>query len=261
MSLYLGSHLVVPTVEGDGTSSAPVLQTKTGINPSTSSQLITFDSGYDGLESVQINAMSTITPPSAMSSTSSGVYRATLSPGSSVQYLNIPVGYNNTALYYTIPAGGASNLITGTFTTSSTTGSIQTVNIPYTGTGYPIMVFLEVSPDMYNTSTTWSSTIQRYAIGMASVVKPYNSTPTYGTSGTENYGHIYTRYKSSTSSATSYTNSGSSTINFYSSSKPSASNTLFMRFSDAKTMKVYVAGTSYGLMASTLYKYAVAYSS
>ena len=38
-------------------SSAPSLQAKTNISPTTSSQTITADSGYDGLSSVQINAM------------------------------------------------------------------------------------------------------------------------------------------------------------------------------------------------------------
>lgn len=44
----------------DGTASAgsePNLQAKTNISPTTSSQTITADSGYDGLSSVQINAM------------------------------------------------------------------------------------------------------------------------------------------------------------------------------------------------------------
>ena len=36
---------------------SPNLQTKTNINPTTSSQTITADTGYDGLDSVQINAM------------------------------------------------------------------------------------------------------------------------------------------------------------------------------------------------------------
>lgn len=38
-------------------SSVPNLQAKTNISPTTSSQTITADSGYDGLSSVQINAM------------------------------------------------------------------------------------------------------------------------------------------------------------------------------------------------------------
>lgn len=34
--------------------------------------------------------------------------------------------------------GGASNIVTGTFTTSSTKGAAATLSIPYTGSGYPV---------------------------------------------------------------------------------------------------------------------------
>lgn len=44
-------------VPGTGSGGSPNLQAKTNIAPSTSSQTITADSGYDGLSSVQINAM------------------------------------------------------------------------------------------------------------------------------------------------------------------------------------------------------------
>lgn len=47
-------NAVTGTASGGGTIN---LQEKTGVNPSTSSQTITPDSGYDGLASVQINAM------------------------------------------------------------------------------------------------------------------------------------------------------------------------------------------------------------
>lgn len=71
-----GSTLITKTITENGTYNAssdsadgyssvtvnvpseePNLQAKTNINPSTSSQTITADSGYDGLSSVQINAM------------------------------------------------------------------------------------------------------------------------------------------------------------------------------------------------------------
>ena len=82
----------------------PSLQAKTNIAPTTSSQTITPDSGYDGLSSVQINAMQTMTLPSSTSNSSSGTSRATIAASTSTKYLNIPKGYNTTARYYTLSA-------------------------------------------------------------------------------------------------------------------------------------------------------------
>lgn len=44
-------------VTGSYTGGSPTLQAKSNIDPATSSQTITYDTGYDGLSSVQINAM------------------------------------------------------------------------------------------------------------------------------------------------------------------------------------------------------------
>ena len=82
----------------------PNLQAKTNINPTTSSQTITADNGYDGLSSVQINAMPTMTLPTSASSSSYGTSKATIGRSTSAQYINIPTGYNGTASYYTISA-------------------------------------------------------------------------------------------------------------------------------------------------------------
>lgn len=108
-------------------SSASNLQAKTNISPTTSSQTIQADSGYDGLSSVQINAMPTMTlPTSAASSATSGyTSKATISRSTSNQYINIPTGYNSTGGYYTIsavPNGSASGpaSVSGTSATVST---------------------------------------------------------------------------------------------------------------------------------------------
>lgn len=55
------------------------LQAKTNINPTTSSQTITADSGYDGLSSVQINAMpgGSVTSPTTISGTSASISTGT----------------------------------------------------------------------------------------------------------------------------------------------------------------------------------------
>lgn len=54
-----GTYLEDDITLVDVSQSAPVLQAKTNIAPTTSSQTITPDVGYDGLSSVQINAMPT----------------------------------------------------------------------------------------------------------------------------------------------------------------------------------------------------------
>lgn len=71
-----------------------------------------------------------MTLPSASSATSSGTSKATITPTSSAQYLNIPEGYNDTAQFYTIAAAsGGSSAWTKVAETSyqvSTTGTSAT---------------------------------------------------------------------------------------------------------------------------------------
>ena len=105
-------------------------QTKSvSYTPSTSqqTQTITADSQYDALKKVNVtvNAMPTMTLPTASSATSSGTSKATITPSSSTQYLNIPTGYNDTAQYYTISAtsGGSVTVKTTTMTNNSATAT------------------------------------------------------------------------------------------------------------------------------------------
>ena len=108
-------------------NSAPQYQTKT-VSPSTTQQTITPDTGYDALEEVIVNAMPSMTLPSAASSTSSGTSKATITPGSSAQYLNIPTGYNATAQYYTIGASGGGGSLTVATKTLTNTAVSQTLS-------------------------------------------------------------------------------------------------------------------------------------
>ena len=115
-------------------SSTPNLQAKTNISPTTSSQTITADNGYDGLSSVQINAMPSMTLPSSASSSSSGTRKATIASSNSTQYINIPTGYNGTAQYYQLSAPSAMTLPTTTSSTSS--GTLKATVTPSTANKY-----------------------------------------------------------------------------------------------------------------------------
>ena len=156
--------------------------------------------------------------------------------------------------------GGATNVVTGSFT-GTTTGAAMDVTLSYSGSGYPVACYVWPDGGIVG-NTTFNSTVQRYAIGIWSMSKAYgNTTPTYATSGNQNQGATIARYKSSTSSATSYGNAGAHNTNTYSSSNATAAYATALRFKNATTMSVFIASTSYGFMANVKYNYVVVYSS
>lgn len=156
----------------------------------------------------------------------------------------------------------SAGVIAGTFTCSTSTGTVQSVSIPYSGTGHPVMVAVYPVEGGYNPSGSLYNLVQRYVVTEFFAVKAVpTSSPTYTTSGTQNQAHVVSRYKSSTSSATSYSSGAVTTANFFSPTAPSASSSLCLRFSDDKTMKVFVAASSYGFHAGTTYAYVIQYSS
>lgn len=124
--------------------------------PSTSqqTQTITADNGYDALKKVNVtvDAMPSMTLPSSASGTSSGTSKATITPSSSAQYLNIPTGYNDTAQYYTIAAsggGGSLSVATTTWTNNSNT----TTSHQFTGlSGTPKIAFLKCTSQLTRNS-------------------------------------------------------------------------------------------------------------
>ena len=147
--------------------SAPQYQTKSvSYTPTTSQQSATVypDSGYDALEAVNVtvSAMPTMTLPSSASATSSGTSKATITPTTSVQYLNIPTGYNATAQYYTIGAsgggGGSKNVQISQSTTRNNASSLTKANgdltVAVSGT-YDI--YWTASRSNTSTSYTWGS--------------------------------------------------------------------------------------------------------
>lgn len=286
VSEYASVNVAVPT-------STPSLQAKTNIAPTTSSQTITADSGYDGLSSVQINAMPSgtagtptatkgtvsnhavsITPSvtnttgyitgSTITGVAISVSASELVSGSDTVTANGTVDVTNLAslIVNVASGGGASNVVCGEFTTPSTT-TASTITIPYTGSGYPIIAYFCIKGGAYTSGTTWYNAIQRYAIGAWAMSKAnMSSAPTYGTSGSENQGVTMSIYKNSTSNATSYTRTSAMTTNVFTSSNASNAAATAIRFkTNAKTVSYYTNTSSYGLYPNQTYQYCIVYSS
>ena len=137
VSGYIGHLANGSTASGTGGGSGtPTLQAKTNINPSTSSQTIQADQGYDGLSSVQINAMpsgsattpaSTITSNPSINVNSSGVITASVSASKSITP-TVSAGYVSTGTAGTVYASGSStySLSTQAAATVTPTQSVQT---------------------------------------------------------------------------------------------------------------------------------------
>lgn len=166
--------------------------------------------------------------------------------------------------------GGVTNVVQGTFTTGSTRNTTQNITINYSGTGYPIALMIFIKGGAYNNSstgnTTWYSSLNRYDVGHYSMSKARGTTtPTWGTSGADNYGVVDIIYKNSTSTSTTYTRTSTMTANVFTNTSTSAqASTACVRFKgNSKAMSVYIGNkgsSSIGFASDTEYTYIVIYS-
>lgn len=224
--------------------------------------------------SVTTKAAATITPSTSNQTIASGTYLTgtqTISGDANLIAENIKKDvtiFGTTGTYEGSGGGGGgdSKFVTGTFTTSSSTSTNGTINVPYTGSGYPIMLVIIVEGGIYNSNITpWYSSVTRYAVGQITIGKSITtSTPNYGTSGSQNYGSVELIYKNSTSSSTTYSSTRSVTANSYSSSNANGTSTTCVRWKGNKVISYRTGGgssSSYGLLTDTTYRYYVYYSS
>ena len=151
-------------------------------------------SGTAGNSSVSLTASvttkgaATITPGTTDQTIASGTYLTgtqTISGDANLIAENIKkdVVIFGTTGSYEGGGGGASNYVTGTFTVGSSGGQVESVSIPYTGSGYPIAGIIYPEGGPYNNTstgqTTWYNSVTRYAVGFFSWAKSViTSTPT-----------------------------------------------------------------------------------
>ena len=136
-------------------SSSPTIQSLS-ITPSTSEQ--TFNSSsVDGYKPVTVAAMPAITLPTAVSATSSGTSKATLSLTGGTKYLNIPTGYNGTAQYYTLSVANGS--ATGPSTVSGTSATVSTGTNTLTLTKTGVSTTPTVSAGYVSSATASTATV------------------------------------------------------------------------------------------------------
>lgn len=165
--------------------------------------------------------------------------------------------------------GGASNVVTGTFTTVSTHSSHGTASISYTGSGYPIALLVYINNGVYNNTssgnTDYYNSVNRYDVGAFYMTKSeMNTTPSYTSSGSNNYGTVVAVYKNSTTNPAKFGSASSGSSNTYSNVDAGASSSCVRFKGNGTTLSYYVgnnASSSIGLVPSTEYAYIVIYSS
>lgn len=245
-------------IEVEYTAPTPSLQNKT-VSPTTSSQSVTADSGYDGLGTVTVNAISptksaqTYTPTTSNQTISSGRWLTgaqTILGDANLVAENIAEGVTIFGVTGT-HSGGLPGL-TGSFTTQSSTG-VQTISIPYTGSGYPLSISIVIDGGAWGKSSFSVGEIQVYTSTKSQplVVPSYR-----GSSGKDSAlrAAVYAHDVYGSKSYISGENPS------YSTSNPKTTDPL--EISSKTSIKIYVSADSgtTGFLANQKYDYTILYS-
>lgn len=160
-------------------------------------------------------------------------------------------------------SGGASNIVFGTFTTNSTAG-VQTISIPYTGNGYPMMAQIFTTGGINaTTQQAWHDSTVSRQIGAWSFTKRIMSpAPTYDDASEKNLGSSTWTFKNSSSDASVFGAQGNASAQIYRASGAASGGASCCRFTNDKTISIYVDGTGdvYGFPNSVEFTYMIVYS-
>ena len=160
-------------------------------------------------------------------------------------------------------SSGASNIVSGTFTTNSTAG-VQTISIPYTGNGYPMMAQIYTTGGINaTTQQAWHDSIVSRQIGAWSFTKRVMSpAPTYDDASEKNLGSSTWTFKNSSSDPSVFGAQGNASAQIYRASGAASGGASCCRFTNDKTISIYVDGTGdvYGFPNSVEFTYMIVYS-
>ena len=160
--------------------------------------------------------------------------------------------------------GGASNIVQGTFKYDSYTSA--TIDLPYTGTGYPVAIIITPQkgsynpddPDFYNLVSVCAIEVYCATKSRADVSPRYNG----GSQANDGFTVQY-RYKQSSTSATAYSQTASNQYVVCSQGAPANNNQAVVRMPSATKLRLVTqsSNTSYGFANGVTYAYTIIYSS
>lgn len=224
----------------DLTSVANAIRTKGG----TSASLSFPDEFVEAIEDIPTGGGSTLITKSI---TANGTYNASS---------------DNADGYSSVTVAVPSKLVTGTFT-GTTAGSAMDVSLPYTGDGYQIAFQIYPTGGTYKDGSTFYDKVQKDAVDTVMGVKADIATPPNynSTNVTENSYTVVNVRKSSTSSATVYTDAYDVTAKAAGNYPANNGTTTCVRFKGKSTMSVYISGGSdVGFAKDIEYTYQIVYS-
>lgn len=158
-----------------------------------------------------------------------------------------------------VDVAASSNVVVGTFEFDS--AGTKTVTIPYTGSGYPLLI--DICVTNVENNTDWQELVAQYKVEhiVLSKVKPWTE-PTYSRSDDNTGGMMgLTKYKNSSTIANSFSFNSDDYHANLSMGGPDASYPIsFVTMSSATSLKVMVNYSKYSVAMNINYTYRIVYS-
>lgn len=172
------------------------------------------------------------------------------------------VGFKNAIA--AIPSGGGSAfpVVVGSFTPAAVEkGSAKNITVSYTGSGYPIALFIYPATGANKDNSAIATLAQKNAIIEYMRVKgDFSTTPTYSGSGGENKGSYLCFVKNSDSDPTSAASTVGLDATMFTSSAAGSTAGAAVRVNSSTQFSIMVADTTYGFKDGIEYTYMMLYS-